>query len=1493
MSQIEALAGGASAADLMGLPQRLAECIRRGRCTPAIARATLTCAWELHETTRGVELVEQWALLAYSAGGAVDSVMIELEAARLLAFVHSRKGDDQAALQVLDDALERPESSAFRCQLQTARGMVLENLGRPEASEAAYRDALAEGTPDQLAMAHVGYGDGLQFRGRLDEAEEHYLAAEEYGRKADDPLALARALDGRALLARLRGEPESVIDLTTQAIALLEDLKRSRLVSQALSLRGDAQRALGRHSDARASYRAALAGLDEHDTLDRLVQHLNLALTDIEVGRYARARSSISDVDDGLMQSHGMYLLVVHLVCGEGLGQVQGFDSTYLQLVGRLAESQVVDPDIARPCERGAQLALAAAGRAEGERRSLALGRCARFLAIAHQQWSALDDPESCERVASLLVGLSEKQAPIPVDAFELLKPLGSGAMGDVYLARHQGGRVALKVVRPDQRASLDTQNRILVDEVRAVASLDHPGVVHVLDYGRIDTVASLMSGGRLAVGSTYFAMELAPEGAVADLALPWAWPRVRDLAMACLDALGHAHARGVVHLDVKAANILMSEGQPRLADFGLAGASVRIAASRVVMGTPSTMAPEQFSGIKATFGPWTDLYGLGCVIAELLMGRPLAVYQDFRGYRDAHAEGVIQGYRPAVPTPAGLEDWLGRMLSPDIGQRYQCAADAAWGLQQVGREPTVPSSTRLGDVQPIGDLETLVMGAPPTEERIAPNFRSADHPPFPGHWAREGVENSLWAGRGLVGLRRVPFVGRREERDVLWRALGEVIHTGQSRVVVITGALGIGKRTLARWIAERGYEVGAIEAIRAEYGDVGHPGVDAAVEQWLGCRGLPAERALTQARWALSARGVDAQGIERLVGRRPTGGSMVEAAAHVLRNISAARPVVVHLEEADHAVEPWELAMALADVPSPILTLVTVRDGSASRHPVVAQWIHDVRAHARVHHIELRRLGEDDTVELISRSLALAPKLMRKLAVRCAGHPGFACDLIAELIDLDLLVPSRAGLMLRKGAKVGLPRSLRESGLRRVERLVEGLGPWARDALVVAALLGTDVEETLWRRACKIARCTPPEELVRRLERERLWLPTEAGWTFAAPGFRDALVEPLTSRLRELHGACADVVPEALYERRAGHLVAALRLEAALAPLASAVELAIEHGELGRAKHLVEQRSHVLLRRLVPSGSDPQQRILEARLALGLGRSEEVAPILDGVFLPDALELEGGQLRIVAALELGEFSQARDWLERTAMADPPVWWTQHRATVCLALGECGRARSLIAPLAEASEPEALLLLGRLHRARGDDIEAERVLRAAGREATRAGRYDVRMWADVERGDLLRTDGAFDEASWIYDAALEMLPTGAIRARLAIEIRRVYLDISKAAWGPVWAALEGLLAVCPERAAVRSTLVAALAPVRVTQPTLAWNDWMAEVRRTPQELRSPDRAWLMERALGRAVEHRLADRASFLAEQAIMHWRAFGREDRVRACRALARRAAR
>ena len=242
-------------------------------------------------------------------------------------------------------------------------------------------------------------------------------------------------------------------------------------------------------------------------------------------------------------------------------------------------------------------------------------------------------------------------ESPVVIDRYEVRELLGSGSFGSVYRALDPrlGRDVALKVLRTEMTSTPQTVERFL-REAKAAAKLDHPHIVAVFDAGR--------------AGDVYFIASAFIKGGTLASAIPdtgMAPRRAAELAAQLASALGYAHRQGVVHRDVKPANILLDEhGSLRLMDFGLAGWTreecTRLTQQGAIMGTPAYMAPEQALGDTALIGLASDLYSAGVVLYELLTGS-----RPFGG--DNAASMMYQIIHTAPPPPSSRRPGLDAAL--------------------------------------------------------------------------------------------------------------------------------------------------------------------------------------------------------------------------------------------------------------------------------------------------------------------------------------------------------------------------------------------------------------------------------------------------------------------------------------------------------------------------------------------------------------------------------------------------------------------------------------------------------------------------------------------------------------------------------------------------------------------------------------------------------------------------------------------------------------
>jgi serine/threonine protein kinase/tetratricopeptide (TPR) repeat protein len=380
---------------------------------------------------------------------------------------------------------------------------------------------------------------------------------------------------------------------------------------------------------------------------------------------------------------------------------------------------------------------------------------------------------------------------------------LGTGGMGEVYLAEDTrlGREVALKFIAPDSQADEERRARLLT-EARAASALRSSNIAQIFDIGDHE-------------GTTYLVMEYVEgeplSARIARGALP-----VReavDIVLQVADALTEAHGRGIVHRDIKSANIMLTpRGQAKVLDFGLAkflqppGGSAAVDAALtfehtvagLVLGTVSYMAPEQALG-RSVDGR-SDLFSLGVVLYEALTGRLPFEGASFTEVIDAilnHAAAPATRY--VADLPPQIESVLRKALEKNPDFRYQHARDLYLDLHAIRGDLDDLERHRGGRLPDSSSGLHAPSAAAPGSTVAVVTFSNVTREPS-DEWIGAGIAETVTSD--LKNVKGITVIGRERVFDAL-----RMLSSGDGPQVDDRFAIELGRGLHARWIVSGGYQ--------------------------------------------------------------------------------------------------------------------------------------------------------------------------------------------------------------------------------------------------------------------------------------------------------------------------------------------------------------------------------------------------------------------------------------------------------------------------------------------------------------------------------------------------------------------------------------------------------------------------------------------------------------------------------------------------------------
>jgi eukaryotic-like serine/threonine-protein kinase len=609
----------------------------------------------------------------------------------------------------------------------------------------------------------------------------------------------------------------------------------------------------------------------------------------------------------------------------------------------------------------------------------------------------------------------SFKPRTILAGRYQIRRELGRGGMGIVYLCRDlvADERIALKLlIRPGTKVRPEDA-WWFQEEARALAGLCHPAIVRARDFGSLDD------------GTPYLAMDAVPGRSLHEwiyLAhheeglLPW--PIIWTTIDQVLDALGHAHARGVIHGDLKPSNVLLDippeggdEPKVHVLDLGLAwlmqdrvdhrldGSRVAEPTMRWGAGTPGWMAPEQIRFAAPHIGPATDLYALGCILFAML--------SDAEPYAGTNEELLAQHKSAAVPepklplgAPRDAAAFVMKLMAKRPWHRFEFAADARRAWRKLAPEGKSAMLTPLPSVG--SKLSVTPADAASSSGAMIP----ADPQPTTA---------------GLLGLRPSPFVARTIERTRLLEIAAEVAEAGGHRFVLLDGEAGVGKSRLCEWLCEEVHERGLMVPLRARYRKIAAPldGIVGAITQYyrleradhdivekvlMNVWEVPVDEEEEKTWVAATAEWIRPSPARGGVG--PTGKRFALdrpelrwlIIRRVFERIGKQRPILLWMDDIHHAsANTIEGLLALhRDTPRlGLLVVATARSEAVAADPTATALINRALRELPSERLEVTPLTPQHTHALLREALPLDDAAVVEAAARSKGNPLFALQLL------------------------------------------------------------------------------------------------------------------------------------------------------------------------------------------------------------------------------------------------------------------------------------------------------------------------------------------------------------------------------------------------------------------------------------------------------------------------------------------------------------------
>jgi eukaryotic-like serine/threonine-protein kinase len=669
---------------------------------------------------------------------------------------------------------------------------------------------------------------------------------------------------------------------------------------------------------------------------------------------------------------------------------------------------------------------------------------------------------------------------------------LGTGGMGVVYRAYdpHLERLVAIKVLQQIQEET-DTGARLL-EEARSASALNHPNVCTIYEVSE--------EGERAFIVMEYV------DGRSLETMLPGGLPidEAIEYAHQIADALAHAHEHGIIHGDLKSANIIVtSDGRVKVVDFGLARRQLRdidktfSTETSVVVGTPYAMAPEQLSGSRTN--AQSDIWALGILLHEMLSGS-----RPFTGQTTAALATAILRDPPApLPNriPAGLNLIVNRCLAKSLAHRYKHAAEIRAALEPL-RSHTPRSGVTAADVPEEWSIPPQPAVATTSANAIELLGREAEMALIGGAWenAREGHRQLiLLAGEPGIGKRRLALeFGRAKARGDAIILLGRCDQEALVPYQPFVEAL--------EWYV-RGCPV---PVLRAQIADI------------------EAVSELADLIPALARRiSIAADRIEsNAEGRRYR---LFESVASLLSLAARHRALILILDDIHWADRPTLLLLRhllRSSHEAALLMIATYRETELDRTHPLAEVLSDLRREPASRRIALRGLGQEQVGKFITASIGreAPPALTRLVEENTEGNPFFMIEVLRHLEEAGTLARLESAGGKIAGEDLGLPEGVRETIGRRVARLSET----CNRIFGLAAVVGREFDFSVLQALADVPEDRLLDAIDEGLEAHLIHeVPAAPGrYTFTHALIRETLYGELTGARRiRLHRRVAEVL--------------------------------------------------------------------------------------------------------------------------------------------------------------------------------------------------------------------------------------------------------------------------------------------------------------------------------------------------------------------------------